>query len=110
MSASPTLTHDVGTNTGPSVEEQITSLHDAINKKFDDLTPEVSRAVATLKLVETSISDLRDSVYQLKGQVEELEYPQHVIHLDIDVNSVAMDSPPGGGLTGTAGALQPQRE
>ena len=59
------------------------SLHEVINKKFKDLTSEVSKAVATLKLVETSISELSDSVSQLKDQVEELEHRQQVIHLDI---------------------------
>ena len=35
------LANDVHTNPGPSVEEQIASLHDAIYKKFEDLTLEV---------------------------------------------------------------------
>ena len=51
---------------------------------------EVSKAVATLKLVETSISELRDSFSQIKDQVEELEHRQQVIHLDIEANSDAI--------------------
>ena len=62
-----------------------------INKKFEDLTSEVSKAVATLKLVETSISELRDSVSQLKDLVWESEQRQ-VISLDIEANSDAFDA------------------
>ena len=51
------LANDVETYPGPSVEEQIASLHDVINKKFEDLTLEVSKAVATQKLVVTSLSE-----------------------------------------------------
>ena len=84
------LANDVETNPGPSVEKQIPSPHDVIHKKFEDLTLEVSKAAATRKLVETSISKFRNSVSKLKGQVAELEHRQQVIHLDIETNSDAI--------------------
>ena len=84
------LANDVEANPGHSFEGQTTSLHDVINKKFEDLTLGVSKAIANLKLEETSISELRDSVSQLKDQVEELEHTQQVIHLDIEAISDAI--------------------
>ena len=50
----------------------------------------MSKAVAILKLEETSISELSDSVSQLKDQLAELEQRQQVIHLDIEANGDAI--------------------
>ena len=50
----------------------------------------MSKGVATLKLVETSFSELRDSFSQIKDQVERLEHRQQVNPLGIEANSDAI--------------------